>query len=577
MKKNKYTSIIYFFLAFLMLGSTNESKATHIMGGDFSYVCQGNRTYAINLRLYRDCNGIPLGSTALVTLSSPTCANFNITLTNQGGPIDRTPYCPGQPTACDGPNGIYGIHEYFYRGTVTLPANCNDWTMSWESCCRNNAITTLTSPGGEGTYIDAQLDASLCNNSPAFNNDPTFFLCANQENRYNFGAVDIEGDSLVYSFIDCRDDENILVGYNSGLSGTTPLIASTQTINQFNGEIIIIPTTTQIGVICIKVEEYRNNQKIGEITRDLQFTVTDCATNTLPILSGINGTADSTGYAGAFSIDVCANEEAVLLIQGFDAESVPSVQVQNLTLEWNFGIPGATFIIDYNQPYPVGEFKWTPTSADVGTHYFYVIANDDACPVLGTNIYAYQVNVLSSLTADVNLVSSVDTLNATNPDTATLEVVTNIASPDHIYTWTPTTGLSCSDCPNPYAFPGATTTYTVSVLDPNTGCSTVEEIEVPVYSVSTSDIPQTLSSWNIYPNPIEGHSILNYELSGSSQVSIELFDILGKQIALVTDEQQTAGIYQYPIGQYLEKGSSGVYFVSMQIDGQRITKKLIIR
>lgn len=560
-----------------MLGITNESKATHIMGGDFSYVCQGGGTYAINLRLFRDCDGISLGSTAFVTLSSPTCGNVNVTLNNLGGPIDRTPYCPGEQTACDGGSGQHGIQEYFYRGTVTLSGNCNDWTMSWSSCCRNFAITTLANPGSEGTYIDAQLDATICNNSPAFNNDPTFFMCANQENRYNFGAVDTEGDSLIYSFIDCRDGATTPVVYNSGLSGTNPLVASTQTINLQNGEIRIIPTIAQIGVICIKVEEYRNNQKIGEITRDLQFIVTDCATNTLPILSGINGTADSTGYTGAFSIDVCANEETSLLIQGFDAEAVPSVQIQNLELEWNYGIQGASFVVDYNLPYPVGEFKWTPTSADVGTHYFFVAANDDACPVLGTNIFAYQVNVLSALTADITMISSVDTLSATNSDTATLEVTTNIPSPDHIYSWSPTTALSCTDCPDPEAYPQVTTIYTVSIFDPITGCSTFEEIEVPVYPVSANNIPQTLSSWNIYPNPVEGHSMLNYELSASSQVTIEVFDILGKQVALVTDERQTAGKYQYPIGRHLKDRTDGVYFVSMQINGQRVTKKLFVR
>ncbi len=578
MKKNKYTSIIYVFLVFLMLGITNESKATHIMGGDFSYVCQSNGVYALNLRLFRDCNGISLGSTAFVTLSSPTCGNVNVTLSNLGGPIDRTPYCPGEQSACDGGSGTYGIQEYFYRGTVTLPGNCNNWTMSWSSCCRNFAITTLSNPGSEGMYIDAQLDATICNNSPAFNNDPTFFLCANQENRYNFGAVDTEGDSLVYSFINCRNNGPAsYVAYNSPLSGTNPLVATTQTLNSESGEIIIVPTTAQIGVICIKVEEYRSNQKIGEITRDLQFTVTDCATNSLPILSGINGTADSTGYTGAFSIDVCANEQTSLLIQGFDGEAVPSVQLQNLELEWNYGIPGASFIVDYNLPYPVGEFKWVPTSSDVGRHYFFVAANDDACPILGSNIFAYQVNVLSSLTADINMISSVDTLNTTNGDTAVLEVSTNISSPDHVYTWTPTTGLSCTDCPSPDAYPQVTTTYTVTIFDPLTGCSTSEEIEVPVYAVTTDKIPQTLSSWNIYPNPVEGHSILSYELSDASQVTIEIFDILGKQVGMITDERQSAGEYQYSIGQYLKNHTDGIYFVSMQIDGQRVTKKLIVR
>ena len=83
---------------------------------------------------------------------------------------------------CDGngSNGTYGIEEWLYRGTVNLPPNCgNDWSMSWSSCCRNFAITSLTNPGSESMYVDAQLNntaSANCNNSPAFNTDPTFFL-----------------------------------------------------------------------------------------------------------------------------------------------------------------------------------------------------------------------------------------------------------------------------------------------------------------------------------------------------------------------------------------------------------------
>ncbi len=582
MQKNKYTSIVYIFLALFMLGLNNESKATHIMGGDFSYVCLGGNSYSINLRLFRDCDGITLSSNQSITLSS-SCGTFNTTLTNLGGPIDRTPFCPTEPTLCDGPGPQYGIQEYFYRGTVVLPGNCSDWVMSWQSCCRNFAITTLSNPGSEGMYVDARLNATLCNNSPAFNNDPTFFLCANQENRYNFGAVDTEGDSLVYSFIPCRNNgPTSYVSYNNPLSGTNPLIASTQSINSQSGEIIIIPTTTQIGVICIKIEEYRNNQKIGEINRDLQFTVTDCSTNNLPILSGIDGVADSTGYSGSFSIDICANEEIVFDIQGFDKEAVPSAQLQNLELEWNYGIQGASFVVDYSLPYPTGEFRWTPTSSDVGTHYFFIAANDDACPILGTNIFAYRVNVISELSADIT--TSMDTLWASSSDTFLIEANPNISSPDHVYSWSPTTGLSCTDCLTPMytlpttPFPSGPVTYTLTINDPITGCSAIEEVTfVIIDNTSTSEIPQSLTSWEIFPNPVVEYSTLNYELSNPSQISIEIYDLIGKQIAYIVDENQPAGEYQYAIGQHLKNQSAGVYFISMQINGQRVTKKLVIK
>ena len=587
MQKNKYTSIFYVFFIFLMLGVGNEVKATHIMGGDFSYVCIGNGSYSLNLRIFRDCNGVNLGTSAFVTLTSPTCGTINVTLQNLGGGITRTPLCPTEDDVCDGTGfgggpGTYGIEEWLYRGTITLPANCgNDWSMSWSSCCRNNAITTLSNPGSESMYIDAQLDNTAganCNNSPAFNTDPTFFLCANQENRYTSAAVDTEGDDLVYSFIDCRNGATSSVGYAPPLSGTTPLIATTQTIDSETGEIIIYPTTAQVGVICVKVEEFRNGIKIGEIIRDLQFRVTDCPTNTLPILSGINGTADSTGTTGLYEIEVCAGVEAAFTIQGFDAEAVPSAQSQNLEITWSYGIQGASFITDYNLPYPVSEFKWTPTLADVGEHVFFVGAGDDACPILGSNVYAYKITVLPEITASINSFTPSAPLPmnpSPNLDTAELEVLTSSANAN--YSWSPTTGLSCTDCPNPQAYPGITTMYTVTITDEVTGCTNTADVEVAYWNISTTTIPKNLGTWNVFPNPITEFSILDYELVTSSDIKLELYDMLGQRIALIAEEKQAKGKYQYQIGKYLAKQAKGMYFVSMEVDGQQVTQKLMIR
>lgn len=46
-----------------------------------------------------------------------------------------------------------------------------------------------------------------------------------------------------------------------------------------------------------------------------------------------------------------------------------------------------------------------------------------------------------------------------------------------IYSWVPTSGLSCTDCPNPIATPGTTTTYYVTVTTPD-GCTELDSAAI---------------------------------------------------------------------------------------------------
>lgn len=581
MQKNKYTSILCAFVFLVALGFSNEIKASHIMGGNITYTYLSPGNYAINLSLFRDCNGINLGSTAIVNVSSPTCGSQTVTMNNIGGPLVRTPLCPSETDACDGPGGTYGVEEFIYRGTVSLPVGCgNNWTLSWTSCCRNNVITNLTSAGS--TYIWATLDNTISggNSSPAFNNEPTLYLCTNQENRYNNGMTDVEDDSLVYSLVDCRGSSiTNLVTYVAGLSGTSPLLANYMTIDPQTGEVVVFPTATQVGVVCVLVEEYRNGTKISEVIRDLQFTVTDCSFNSLPIASGINGTADSTGTTGSYSTTTCAGEQLCFDIQGFDKQSVPTAPFQNFTMNWNFGINGATFVVDYSLPYPVGQFCWTPTSADVGENFFFIEMQDDACPFLGSNVYTYKVNVLQTVSVDITMPNP-DSVPLLDPGD-TLQLMASSSSSNVTYAWFPATGLSCTNCPNPVltavsANATQNTTYTVTVTDPQ-GCSSSSSVDVTTFAVSTSNIKE-LKRINVFPNPVTEQSVVEYELSKANSVQLELFDVLGKRIAVIENENnQASGIHRYNLGNYTANQPKGIYMLRITIGGQAMTKRLLVR
>ncbi len=96
---------------------------------------------------------------------------------------------------------------------------------------------------------------------------------------------------------------------------------------------------------------------------------------------------------------------------------------------------------------------------------------------------------------------------------------------------------------------------------------------------TTGWIPEILPSdfmlYQNYPNPFNAGTIINYYLPRSTQVTIKLYDILGRKVATLIDEFQQAGIHNarflsqnFPVG-------SGVYFYRIQAGDFSAVKKMI--
>ena len=61
-----------------------------------------------------------------------------------------------------------------------------------------------------------------------------------------------------------------------------------------------------------------------------------------------------------------------------------------------------------------------------------------------------------------------------------------------------------------------------------------------------------------YPNPFNPTTTLSYQLSEPSRVNLRVYDILGREVMTLTDEQQNAGYYQKTFN--ANRLASGVYF-----------------
>ncbi len=80
-----------------------------------------------------------------------------------------------------------------------------------------------------------------------------------------------------------------------------------------------------------------------------------------------------------------------------------------------------------------------------------------------------------------------------------------------------------------------------------------------------SDIPKEFSVSQNYPNPFNPVSIINYQIPKTGIVAIKLYDLLGKEVAVLYDNIQQAGYYKATIdGANL---SSGVYLCRITVEG----------
>lgn len=481
-----------------------DASATHSMGLDLTYHCVGNNQYEINLIFYRDCNGINVPQRTNINWTA-ACGSGSLSLP-QISKQEITPSCPGiVGTACNGGNGTFGIEKYVYQGILTLPAGCSDVTISYTNCCRNNAITTLSAPGTENIYVEAQIvNPALCNNSPIFTNDPVPFGCVGQPVFYNHGALDVDGDNLVYSLVDCMDGSNTVVGYATGYSATSPLSTTNGvTIDPATGAISFTPNMAQVGVFCVLVQEYRNGVLIGNIVRDIQFTAVSCSNN-VPTLSGVNNTADYTATATVGS-QLCFD----MISNDLDAN-------QSTFLYWNAGISGATFNASAAN-FSVGTFCWTPTANDVGTHTFTITVSDNFCPIVGQNTYTYTITVQGNAvpcdSIDINIVSTSDVTCSSSDGGAVLLASNGVAPYNYqLVNWT--TGAFFTNTSGVFntLTPGS---YSVWVEDAN-GCTpacsghtfVIGGNPVPLTVTATSqDVPCPSNAVNVMDSTNSGGSI----------------------------------------------------------------------
>ncbi|HCY76994.1 MAG TPA: hypothetical protein DHV28_13820 [Ignavibacteriales bacterium] len=81
-----------------------------------------------------------------------------------------------------------------------------------------------------------------------------------------------------------------------------------------------------------------------------------------------------------------------------------------------------------------------------------------------------------------------------------------------------------------------------------------------------------------YPNPFNPRTSIQYAISNSQLVTLKVYDILGKEIATLVNEEQNPGNYAVEFNPVFSNQSltSGVYFYRLQAGDFVKTKKMLL-
>ena len=105
----------------------------------------------------------------------------------------------------------------------------------------------------------------------------------------------------------------------------------------------------------------------------------------------------------------------------------------------------------------------------------------------------------------------------------------------------------------------------------NLNSSGVVDVEIP------EEIKKDGEYFFNYPNPVTDETTVAYSLMKSSQVTIKLYNFLGKELQTLVNEQQAAGQHQFNWNlNSISKITTGVYFLQLQSEGQTKVHKIIV-
>ncbi len=528
--------------------------AAHISGGEMIYEYLGvgstanTKRYRITLKLFRDDTGGGAAMPGLVRIgifnndnsSQIALSPFDIGLTSTSlVPVSPPPICMVNP-----PTLIYSMGVYSFE--IELPNNSNGYTAAYQTCCRINSLQNVATAGapaqGEGSTYNCVIPGT--NQLPTgVNSSPQFRtllapVCYRANFTFDFGAIDPDGDSLVYTYCSAYNRGNSTnssnvtpstppyqsVTYINGYSGTNPL-GSSAVLNRQTGMISgIAPNSAGSYVVCVCIAEYRNGVLIGQHRKDFIINVKDCNVPTATLepagyrncdgrtftFTNLASTANIQSYywefgdgntsnlpsptytyadTGVYTLRLVVNrglscaDSATALVRvfpGFFPDFTFAGQCQNIPVQFT-DLTTAVYGAPNKWNWTFGDPSSPSNTSNIKnpTHIYGAVGTYNVVFIVETN-----KGCIDTLTKPITILDQPPLTVSNDTLICIIDTLQIFANGTGSFFWSPNYNINNVNSASPLVSPDVTTTYRVLLTDPF-GCTATDSVKVNVVSFVT--------------------------------------------------------------------------------------------
>lgn len=100
----------------------------------------------------------------------------------------------------------------------------------------------------------------------------------------------------------------------------------------------------------------------------------------------------------------------------------------------------------------------------------------------------------------------------------------------------------------------------------------LSEMIITNVELTGSAFPKRYELFQNYPNPFNPTTTINYQIVKDGPVTLKIFDLLGREVAMLVNEKKDAGSYSV---QWRANGPSGIYFYTLTAGKYSVTKRMV--